>query len=50
MKEFKEDKPRTLSFVDLGHCACNIFFSTFTKKDVKVLFVTNKTFCGMKRI
>ena len=39
MKEFKEDKTRTLSFVDLGHCSCNIFFSTFTKKDVKVIFI-----------
>ena len=48
MKEFNENKPRTLSFVYLVHCSCNIFFSTFTKKDIKALFVTNKRFCGVR--
>ena len=32
----------------LVHCSCNIFFSTFTKKDIKALFVTNKRFCGVR--
>ena len=48
MKEFEEDKPRTVAFVDLGHASCNIFFSTFTKKDVKVVSVTGERFCGAR--
>jgi molecular chaperone DnaK (HSP70) len=48
MKEFEEGKPRTVAFVDLGHSSCNIFFSTFTKKDVKVVSVTNERFCGAR--
>ena len=48
MKEFEEDKPRTVAFVDLGHSSCNIFFSTFTKKDVKVVSVSGERFCGAR--
>ena len=48
MKEFEEDKPRTVAFVDLGHASCNIFFSTFTKKDVKIVSVTGERFCGAR--
>ena len=48
MKEFEEDKPRTVAFVDLGHSSCNIFFSTFTKKNVKVISVTGERFCGAR--
>ena len=35
MKEFEDDKPRTVAFIDLGHASCNIFFSQFTKKKGK---------------
>ena len=48
MKEFEEDKPRTVAFVDFGHSSCNIFFSTFTKKKVKVVSVLNERFCGAR--
>ena len=46
MKEFDEEKPRTVAFVDLGHSSCNIFFSQFTKKMVKVISVSCERFCG----
>ena len=48
MKEFEEEKTRTVAFVDLGHSSCNIFFSTFTKKTVRVVSVTNERFCGAR--
>ena len=46
LKEFDEEKPRTVAFVDLGHSSCNIFFSQFTKKLVKVISVATERFCG----
>ena len=46
LKEFDEEKPRTVAFVDLGHSSCNIFFSQFTKKLVKVISVSTERFCG----
>ena len=48
MKEFEEDKPRTVAFIDLGHASCNIFFSQFTKKKVKVISVSSERFCGAR--
>ena len=46
LKEFDDEKPRTVAFVDLGHSSCNIFFSQFTKKLVKVISVSAERFCG----
>ena len=48
MKEFDEEKPRTVAFIDLGHASCNIFFSQFTKKKVKVISVSSERFCGAR--
>ena len=48
MKEFEDDKPRTVAFIDLGHASCNIFFSQFTKKKVKVVSVSSERFCGAR--
>ena len=48
MKEFDDEKPRTVAFVDLGHSTCTIFFSTFTKKEVKVISVSSERFCGAR--
>ena len=48
MKEFDDEKPRTVGFIDLGHSACNIFFSQFTKKAVKVISVSGERFCGAR--
>ena len=48
LKEFDEDKYRTVAFVDLGHSTCNIFFSQFNKKNVKVVSVSNERFCGAR--
>ena len=48
MKEFEEDKPRTVAFIDLGHASCNVFFSQFTKKKVKVISVSSERFCGAR--
>ena len=48
MKEFEDDKPRTVAFIDLGHASCNIFFSQFTKKKVKVVSVASERFCGAR--
>lgn len=48
MKEFDDTKPRTVAFVDLGHSTCTIFFSTFTKKEVKVISVSSERFCGAR--
>ena len=48
MKEFDEEKPRTVAFIDLGHASCNIFFSQFTKKKVKVISVSTERFCGAR--
>ena len=39
MKEFEDDKPRTVAFIDLGHASCNIFFSQFTNSE---------RFCGAR--
>jgi len=48
MKEFEDDKPKTVAFIDLGHASCNIFFSQFTKKKVKVVSVSTERFCGAR--
>ena len=48
MKEFDDEKPRTVGFIDLGHSSCNIFFSQFTKKSVKVVSVSGERFCGAR--
>ena len=48
MKDFDDTKPRTVAFVDLGHSTCTIFFSTFTKKEVKVISVSSERFCGAR--
>ena len=48
MKEFDDEKPRTVGFIDLGHSSCSIFFSQFTKKSVKVISVTGERFCGAR--
>ena len=36
------------AFIDLGHASCNIFFSQFTKKKVKVVSVSSERFCGAR--
>jgi len=48
LKEFDEEKMRTVAFIDLGHSTCNIFFSQFNKKLVKVISVTSERFCGAR--
>ncbi len=48
LKEFDEEKPRTVAFVDFGHSSCTIFFSQFTKKLVKVISVSSERFCGAR--
>ena len=48
LKEFDEEKYRTVAFVDLGHSTCNIFFSQFNKKNVKVISVSSERFCGAR--
>ena len=48
LKEFDEEKMRTVAFVDLGHSTCNIFFSQFNKKQVKVISVSSERFCGAR--
>ena len=48
MKEFDENKPRIVSFIDLGHSSCNIFFSKFNKKTVEVISVSSERFCGTR--
>ena len=48
LKEFDDEKLRTVAFVDLGHSTCNIFFSQFNKKSVKVVSVSNERFCGAR--
>jgi len=42
MKEFEDDKPKTVAFIDLGHASCNIFFSQFTKKESKSCICFNR--------
>ena len=48
LKEFDEQKMRTVAFVDFGHSSCNIFFSQFNKKEVKVISVSSERFCGAR--
>ena len=46
MKEFDEEKQRSVTSVDLGYSSCNIFFFQFTKKMIKVINVSSEKFYG----
>ena len=48
LKEFDDEKPRVVGFVDLGHSKTNVFFAKFTKKLVNVISVTSERFCGAR--
>ena len=48
LKEFQDDKPRLVAFIDLGHSQATIFFAEFTKKLVKVISVSTERFCGAR--
>ena len=48
LKEFNDNNPRLVAFIDLGHSQSTIFFAEFTKKLVKVVSVTSERFCGAR--
>ena len=48
LKEFDNNKPRTVCFIDLGHSQLTIFYAEFTKKSINILSVSSERFCGAR--
>ena len=48
LKEFQDDKPRLVCFIDLGHSQTTIFYARFTKSLIEVISVTSERFCGAR--
>ena len=48
LKEFNENSPRIVAFIDFGHSQSTIFFAQFTKNLVKVVSVSTDRFCGAR--
>ena len=50
MKEFDNNKPRTIVFIDYGHSKLTIFYAEFSKTSVNIISVSSERFCGAREL
>ena len=50
MKEFDNNKPRTVVFIDYGHSKLTIFYAIFSKTSINIISVSSERFCGAREL
>ena len=50
MKEFDNNKPRIVVFIDYGHSKLTIFYAIFSKTSVNIISVSSERFCGAREL
>ena len=50
MKEFDNNKPRTVVFIDYGHSKLTIFYAEFSKTSINIISVSSERFCGAREL
>lgn len=46
--DLKEKEPRTVAFVDLGHCKLNVTFASFVQGKMKIIYTSSDRNMGAR--